>query len=142
MNKIFESESCRHYISLLQENITRMASNCTSCKTWSITIVSALLALGLTSNSLKTYLWVVLIPAFLFYLLDAYYLGQEKKFRDIESEFIRKVKAGDDVNSELYTFSVDRKEKKCYFWHGLASFSSWLLFFAVFSVVCMLYLFV
>ena len=56
MDTMFEKESVRHYISLLQENITRMASNCTSCKTWLITIVSALCALQLANESIKGYL--------------------------------------------------------------------------------------
>ena len=94
---MFEKESVRHYISLLQENIARMASNCTSCKTWLITIVSALCALQLANEAIKGYLWIALIPTVLFLVLDAYYLGQEKRFRDIEADFVEKIKSGEDV---------------------------------------------
>ncbi len=131
MNELFNSESSRHYISLLQENITRMAANCTSCKTWLITIVSALFALQLASDALKPYLWIALIPTFLFFLLDAYYLGQEKRFRDLEEDFVTKVKAGEDVTDILYTFKSQEVTKNCYLWKGMRSFSTWILYAAV-----------
>src|SRR5436305_10978591 len=45
-----ESESARAYLTLLQGVITRMAGNSTSCKTWCVTIVSAIFALALDKN--------------------------------------------------------------------------------------------
>ena len=38
-------EDDRHYISLLQENINRMAGNSANCKGWLLTLVSAITAL-------------------------------------------------------------------------------------------------
>lgn len=43
MNDTLDSEPTRHYLSMLQDNITRMATNSANCKTWTITIVTALL---------------------------------------------------------------------------------------------------
>ena len=128
MDKFNESESSRHYISLLQENITRMASNCNSCKTWLITIVSALFALQLTGDAIKPHLWIAIIPTVLFYFLDAYYLGIEKRFRDIESAFVEKVKNGVDYEGDLYTFCNASKKKLYYFGKGLSSMATWLLY--------------
>ena len=39
----FESPSVHSYLSILQAVIARMASNSSNCKTWCITIVSAIL---------------------------------------------------------------------------------------------------
>ena len=84
MNDTLDSEPTRHYLSMLQDNITRMATNSANCKTWTITIVTALLALTLADKAITGYLKVLYIPVFLFYLLDSYYLSVEKRFRKIE----------------------------------------------------------
>lgn len=135
MNNVIDSESARHYISLLQENINRMAANCTSCKNWLITIVSALFALQLLNSDLKPYLWISLIPTVLFLLLDAYYLGQEKRFRDLESVFVAKAKAGENISEELYSFCGGKHGKLGYFWKGFISPSTWILYAAMIVVV-------
>lgn len=138
MNTMFEKESVRHYISLLQENITRMASNCTGCKTWLITIVCALCALQLANDAIKGYLWIALIPTLLFLVMDGYYLGQEKRFRDIEADFVEKIKSGVDVMSELYTFRYSGDKKCRYFWKGLVSPSTWVMYITVAAIVMLI----
>lgn len=142
MEKLFDSESCRHYISLLQENITRMASNCTSCKNWLITIVSALFALQLVSSDLKPYLWISIVPTVLFWLLDAYYLGQEKRFRNIESEFVKKLKSGEDIRDAIYSFTDGGKCPISYFLKGLKSESTWIMYSAMLLTIIMLVVFI
>ena len=135
MNAKIDSESARHYISLLQDNINRMAANCTSCKNWLVTIVSALFALQLFDSEMKPYLWISLIPTVLFLFLDAYYLGQEKRFRDIEKTFVDKAKAGHDVSEDLYSFCGGNHGKFGYFWRGFSSVSTWLLYVAMIVLV-------
>ena len=105
-----------------------MSANCTSCKNWLITIVSALFALQLANASLKPYLWISLVPTVLFLVLDAYYLGQEKRFRDLENRFVRSIKSDEDVTDLIYSFSDEPKEKWRYFLAGLKSPSTWLLY--------------
>ncbi len=138
MDTMFEKESVRHYISLLQENINRMASNCTNCKTWLITIVSALCALQLANDAIRGYLWIALIPTVLFLVLDAYYLGQEKRFRDIEASFVEKVKLGEDVLPELYTFRLSGEHFFGYFWKGLQSPSTWVMYATVAALIILI----
>ena len=138
MDTVFEKESVRHYISLLQENINRMASNCTNCKTWLITIVSALCALQLANDSIKGYLWIALIPTALFLVLDAYYLGQEKRFRDIEAGFVEKIKTGVDVMPDLYTFRQSGERTCRYFWKGVLSPSTWVMYATVAAIIILI----
>lgn len=138
METLFDKESVRHYISLLQENITRMASNCTSCKTWLITIVSALCALQLANDAFKGYLWIALIPTILFFVLDAYYLGQEKRFRDIEASFVERIKSGVDVMPELYTFRQGGEQTCRYFWKGVLSPSTWVMYTTVVAIIVLI----
>ena len=136
---MFEKESVRHYIFLLQENINRMASNCTNCKTWLITIVSALCALQLANDAITNYIWIALIPTVLFLVLDAYYLGQEKKFRDIEAVFVEKLKSGEDIMSEIYTFRQEENHTCKYFWKGLISLSTWLMYAILAAIIMIIF---
>lgn len=75
---------------MVQAVISRMASNSASCKTWCITLVSAMVVV-LVDKGNPNYLWVTVIPVGLFFLLDSYYLGLEKQFRDSYNNFIRKI---------------------------------------------------
>lgn len=135
MKELFDSESSRHYISLLQDNINRMASNSSNCKTWMITIVCAMFALQFANDAIQPYLWITLIPTILFCFLDAYYLGQEKRFRDVEKDFVKKVKSGLDYSDDLYSFNSSLRTPLCYFWKGLKSVSTWLLYLTVMVII-------
>ena len=103
------TESDRHYISLLQENINRMATNSANCKTWLVTLVAAILALQLTSKELQSILWVALGLIVLFYILDSYYLGLERKFIAVEKDFVKvaKEKEKDEMTKDIYSFDID-----------------------------------
>lgn len=111
MEDIF-TESDRHYISLLQENISRMASNSANCKTWLLTIVTAILALQLTCDELRNILWVALGLIILFYILDSYYLGLERKFIMIEKYFVKMVKEKKDIEiaQNIYSFRINTRK--------------------------------
>jgi len=67
-----------------------MASNSASCKTWCITLVSAMLVI-IANNEKPDYVIITLVPIVLFLLLDSYYLGLEKQFRSMHSNFIKKL---------------------------------------------------
>ena len=102
----FTEEDDRHYISILQENINRMASNSANCKTWLVTILAALLAIQVSLQELQGILWIALIPTILFYILDSYYLGLERRFIKIENNFVEHEKADNTLYSRLYDFDT------------------------------------
>ena len=110
---VFSEEDDRHYISLLQENINRMASNSANCKTWLVTILAALLAIQVSLQELQGILWIALIPAILFYLLDSYYLGLERRFIKIEGAFVDNEKQGSDMTAMLYNFNTKSIMSDC-----------------------------
>jgi len=86
----FDSPSVQSYVAILQNVVTRMATNSTACKTWCITLVSAVIVI-IADKGKPTYVWISIIPIILFGLLDAYYLLLEKAFREKYNEFIKKV---------------------------------------------------
>lgn len=140
MNKILDSEPTRHYLSLLQDNITRMASNSANCKTWAITIVTALLTLTLADKAITEFLQVLYIPVFLFYLLDAYYLSVEKTFIKIEQEYVNAAKSGEDITNKLYTFDIHQYPRHKQFLSATISISTLPFYIILCAVVTLIIL--
>ena len=139
----FINENDRHFISLLQENINRMAGNSANCKTWLVTLVSAITALQLAKTDLRAVLWVGLGLIVLFYLLDSYYLTIEKKFRALESDFVGKAKAKtqEEMTEGLYSFNIKSvKNKDASYRKALLSWSTlpfYLILFLSCLVICL-----
>lgn len=70
------------HLNMIQGVITRMANNSFALKGWSVTLVAALFALsGKDAN--QFYYLVTYIPIVVFWFLDAYYLYQERRYRDL-----------------------------------------------------------
>ena len=78
----------RQYIEMLQGNIERMASNSANCKTWMLTIVSALMALQCSISDLNGWIFLVVLPILLFWYLDVYYLHLERGMRNRQTAFM------------------------------------------------------
>lgn len=68
------------HLKMIQSVIARMAQNSFLVKGWSVTLVTAVMALTLP-NSNKGFALLALFPAIVFWGLDAYYLRQERLFR-------------------------------------------------------------
>jgi hypothetical protein len=85
-----DSPSVQSHLSILQSVISRMAANSAGCKTWCIALVSAIIVI-IADKQEPDYVWIALTPIALLGLLDAYYLGLEKRFRDKYNDFIRKL---------------------------------------------------
>lgn len=122
--KITESSaSVQTHLGILQGVIERMASNSTSCKAWCITIVSAILVV-VADKDKPDYVFIALLPTFLFVLLDAYYLGMEKGFRNSYNQFIIKLHNGSITAEDLYSAQPTGGQSKLQ-WEALKSFSVW-----------------
>lgn len=132
----FTEEDDRHYISLLQENINRMASNSANCKTWLVTILAALLAIQISLQELQGILWIALVPAVLFYVLDSYYLGLEHRLIKIEGIFVKHEKTDESLSSLLYNFNTkgimsDRKAT----WKAMWSVSTFPFYITIILII-------
>lgn len=111
------------YIDMLQGVISRMAKNSANCKSWAIPLVSAILMLALEKDIVPKI--TAYIPLCLFYLLDCYYLGLERKFRDHQRRFIIKLNNGEDISKDIYL--SHRFDDKCWFLRRLYSIGNQLL---------------
>ena len=83
-----DSFSVQTHITVHQSIIARMATNSMNCKTWCISLVSAIIALGVTKES-----WhisaIAILPLSVFWFLDAYYLKLEKTHRLSFDDFVK-----------------------------------------------------
>jgi len=88
-----DSPTVQSYLTILQGVISRMASNSAGAKTWCIALVSAIIVV-VADKAEPGYVWIAIVPVALFFLLDAYYLGLERQFRDRYNDFIGKLHEG------------------------------------------------
>lgn len=73
------------HLEFVQSVITRMNANSFQIKNWAITIVAALLAIFASTKN-ELFILVSLFPVIVFWLLDTYYLMQERKFRGLYND--------------------------------------------------------
>ena len=76
-----DSDKIKH-LELIQSVVDRQGRNSFSLKGWSVIIVTAILALSVETGGSRL-VWLAYIPSITFWGLDAYYLLQEKLFRDL-----------------------------------------------------------
>jgi hypothetical protein len=80
-----------------------MASNLFYLKGWAITLIAALFALSSKDTNLS-YFFIVYFPVFIFWILDGYFLSQERLYRALYND-VRKLDEKDvdfSMNTEKY----------------------------------------
>lgn len=70
------------HLEFIQGVITRLARNSFLIKGWAVTLLAALFALASKDPEVR-YAWIAFIPTVMFWGLDAYYLRQERLFREL-----------------------------------------------------------
>lgn len=99
-------EKIRH-LEMVQGVINRMAGNSFFLKGWMVTLVTAFFSLS-DKDENTVYFLLVYIPIFIFWLLDAYYLRQERLYRNLY-DLIRNIHPSkidfsmDTSSSQLHT---------------------------------------
>lgn len=92
-------ESKLKHLEMIQGVINRMANNSFLLKGWSVILVSALFALA-AKDSNKLYIYLSYFPSLAFWILDGYFLRQEKLYRKLYD----KVRS---INDSEIDFSMD-----------------------------------
>lgn len=70
------------HLEIIQAVISRMANNSFLLKGWSVTLVAAIFALA-AKDSNPLFLSVAYVPCVCFWILDGYFLRQERLFRKL-----------------------------------------------------------
>jgi len=88
------------HLEFIQKTIERMATNSFLLKGWSLTITTALIAVSVKEQNIK-FLFISILPIFVFWFLDSYYLKQEKLFRRLYDEV--RIKEEKNIDFSLRT---------------------------------------
>lgn len=105
-NRDVSEESWVSHLGFIQNVVTRMAQNSYLLKGWTVTLVAAIFALSLSLDS-ALLIGVSFLPTFVFAVLDAYYLRQERLFRKLYDEVRKKPE-----NVEAFSMKTNRYSEK------------------------------
>ena len=88
------------HLEMIQNIINRLSQNSFLLKGWSVVLISGLFALG-AAGSESLFFYLAFFPVLAFWWLDAYFLREEKSFRDL-FDYVRV------LDEEEIDFSMDR----------------------------------
>lgn len=102
-------------IDLIQGCINRMANNSFLIKGWAIGVFAGVTAFtkGENLSNMLLLIFTTIVPFICFWILDAYYLQVEKKYRALYEDRIPKRKNNDI--SELYELNTSKYKVDCIF---------------------------
>lgn len=109
-----EQDKTKH-LEFIQNIISRMNTNSFQIKGWMITIVAALLALYASSLNVA-YIFVGIVPTILFWLLDSYYLQQERKFIGIYNDLLKDENTILPFKMPIQNYNTGEYSFCCAFW--------------------------
>ncbi len=96
------------HFEMIQGVINRLSQNSFLLKGWSVILVSALFALA-ANNTNPAFIFLAYFPALAFWILDGYYLWQERLFRALY-DYVRGLDNEDidfSMNTSVVSKSVD-----------------------------------
>jgi len=99
-----KEEKIKH-LEFIQNVISRMNTNSFQLKTWSVTIVAALLTI-FASTQKKGFILLCILPTMIIWFLDSYYLQQERKFRSLYND------ASAETGKKISVFSMNISDYK------------------------------
>lgn len=98
------------HLGFIQGVITRMGNNSFLLKGWTITLVAALFVVSQKDSSIMV-AGIAYFPCVLFWMLDSYYLWQERWFRQVYKAASKADQDTIDFSMAFPTFSKDECKK-------------------------------
>ena len=111
------------HLELIQNAINRLANSSFFLKGWTVIFVAAVLGFA-TKDSKPMYVWLAAVPTVSFWVLDGFYLNQEKRFRRLY-DAVREI-SEDEIDFSMNTSRF--KQSRDWF---KAIFSKTLFFFYI-----------
>lgn len=102
------------HLEFIQGVVNRLSTNSFLLKGWTVVIISALFVLGSTGEENKTFFYLAYFPGIIFWLLDGYYLWQERLYRHLYDDIRLLAEKTDfsmktDTSKESYFKTVGSK---------------------------------
>jgi hypothetical protein len=76
------------HLEFIQSAISRMAGNSFQMKSWNVALATAAIGFAAAKDSHPKAAMLALIPSFVFWVLDAYYLLLERAFRNLYKDAV------------------------------------------------------
>lgn len=92
------------HLEMIQAAINRLSGNSITVKGWGLTLVSALFALAAKDSDIRFAL-VSYFPALMFWLLDGYFISQERRFRKLYDQVRTSTEEGSDFSMDTTKFA-------------------------------------
>lgn len=122
-------------LEFIQAVVARMSGNSFFIKGWCITLVSGLLSLAAKDGN-KKFMIVVFFPVVMFWLLDAYFLRQERLFRQKYEE------VANSVAPDNFSMDISTVEKRVAPWLRVAFSKTMVLFYGTMLVAMSVAIFI
>jgi hypothetical protein len=124
------------HLDYIQSAISRMASNLFFLKGWSVTLVAGLFALAAKDTD-RLYMLLAYYPLLIFWLLDGYFLSQERRFRSLY-DYVRVLPEEQiDFSMDTSFFKKDPRNS----WLGATFSRTLLVYYAGLAVVMLVLMF-
>ena len=117
------------HLEFLQATIARMAANSFLLKGWSVTLAAALFALSAKDANPKL-IAIAYYPVLVFWVLDGYFLSQERLFRALYDKVRQTPEANIDFSMDTREFYRGRNT-----WAAAALSKTLLIFYGAVLVV-------
>lgn len=101
-------ENKRTHLAMIQGIVNRLAQDSFLLKGWSVVLVSALFALAATSSN-RHGVCLAYFPAIAFWILDGYFLWQERLFRALYDKV--RVLNEEDIDFSMATYELRAENK-------------------------------
>lgn len=124
------------HLDYVQGAINRMASNLFFLKGWSITLVAGLFALAAKDTD-RLYMLLAYYPLLIFWLLDGYFLSQERRFRSLYDHVRLRAEADIDFSMDTSPFKSEFRNG----WVGATLSRTLLIYYLGLAFVMLLIMF-
>ena len=95
------------HLEFIQNVITRMNTNSFLLKGWAITLVSALFALA-AKDANQNYAYTACIAIPMFWILDGFFLSQERQYRGLYAHVAQLTAAQIDFNMNAQAYAIGK----------------------------------
>ena len=138
--KLAHDDKIKH-MDYIQDIVTRMNTNSFQMKGWMVVIVSALLAIYADNNN-GLYVLFALLPTFIFWGLDSYYLQQERKFRGVYNDVAGLSKKEEKKDVARFAMPINNYKGGDYrYWKVATSKTILWLYLPVIGILLIIFLF-
>jgi hypothetical protein len=124
------------HLEFLQGAINRMAGNLFLLKGWTITLIAALFALS-AKDSNQAYVLIAYFPTIVFWILDGYFLAQERRFRALYDHVRKLSEAEIDFSMDTAPFRKDWRNT----WRGAMLSSTLATYYGSLGLIMLLLLY-